>query len=154
MFHRASRGKIPYNALQIYLIFYALLFLSVAASRMVVGGTCIPNNRQRLASIFRPAARRHDQSPLRSGWRGEDRERVGGKVVGDRERDPRDAADLITFDRQRTDSHPPRASNVPEVRARARLRSEKRELCESGARGAPSLDELSPSLSETRWDSL
>lgn len=44
MFHCISRGKISHNALQIYLIFYALLFLSVAASRMV--GRYFPNNRQ------------------------------------------------------------------------------------------------------------
>lgn len=52
-----SRGKIPYNALQIYLIFYALLFLSVAASRMVDGISRIIDSIW-LASIFRFIARR------------------------------------------------------------------------------------------------
>lgn len=58
MFHCISRGKISHNALQIYLIFYALLFLSVAASRMVDG---ISRIIDRLVFIFRFARERQHE---------------------------------------------------------------------------------------------
>jgi len=98
MFHCISRSKIPYNALQIYLIFYALLFLSVTASRMADGISRIIDSIW-LASIFRSAVRQHT-----------------GKT--------RIAANLITFDRRHKLSSPLRKFNVPETRRSA---CEKRE---------------------------
>lgn len=97
MFHCISRGKIPYNALQIYLIFYALLFLSVAASRMAVGISRIIDNIW-LTSIFRSAARQHMRADARK---------------------TRVAANLITFDRRCKLFSPSRKFNVPETRQRA-----------------------------------
>lgn len=54
MFHCISHGKIPYNALQIYLIFYALLFLSVAASRMADGISRIIDSIWLMSIFFVP----------------------------------------------------------------------------------------------------
>lgn len=72
MFHCISLGKIPHNALQIYLIFYALLFLSVATESN--GRRYFPNNRQAGVFIFRDAQQRGQKT--------------------------RAAANLITFDRE------------------------------------------------------
>lgn len=95
MFHCISHSKIPYNALQIYLIFYALLFLSVAASRMADGISRIIDNIW-LTSIFRSAARQHTEGNAQ-----------GRKTCV--------AANLITFDRRHKLFSPLRKFNVPET---------------------------------------
>lgn len=109
MFHCISHGKIPYNALQIYLIFYALLFLSVAASRMADGISRIIDSIWLMSIFFVPT-------------RDNTRTHVGENACRCEFNYFRSEAQAL--------SSPLRKFNVPETCAGARLRRGKRwELC-------------------------
>lgn len=109
MFHCISHGKIPYNALQIYLIFYALLFLSVAASRMADGISRIIDSIWLMSIFFVPT-------------RDNTRTHVGENACRCEFNYFRSEAQAL--------SSALRKFNVPETRAGARLRRGKRwELC-------------------------